>query len=141
MVGDPNEFRRDWRLLWLASIADLSDLDAQHQRWLDPAADPSGSYVGFVENYYGILLLSAGYEGGVASGYLSRAEAAAVEPFNRALAGYRPPRGSNAEPTRILDDAAWHHVVAAARRARDKLAELLACPAERAALAGATDGR
>ena len=136
MQTDPNDVRRSWRLHWLGAVGDLTDLERQNSVWLDRAAVPHRGFSAFLEAYYDALTWSAGYEGALASGYVSRSEYAALEPFVRALDGYRTPRGDSRGDAGILADPAWHHVIAAGRRAKAKLLPLIGDPDERARLEG-----
>ena len=133
-MADPEHeasLRKSWRTRWLGSLEELGDIAMQRATWLNPAnSNPHYSYVEYRECYFTDLDLSDGYSPLVADGYVSNAEAEAVEPFHRLFKAYGTPTGDSYDHAAILADLRWLEIADAARAAADRLADLLAYPEE-----------
>jgi hypothetical protein len=130
-------FRRGWRLNWLSMIHNISSLELQTARWLDPRnTNPYWTYVEFVCSYFYNLALQDGYEGALQLGLVSRQECDIVKDLHAALGEHEAPNGDNYDHAAILSDPAWHRVVTLAEAARNSLLQTLEDPNERVALSG-----
>ena len=79
--------------------------------------------------YWDDLGLAEGYSARLQEGLLSEAEAEAVAELHEHISTYQPESPANHEA--ILDDPDWEQVVAAAKRAKASLLNLLSEPVER----------
>lgn len=118
------------------SVAELGDLAHQRATWLDPEMqNPHFSYVEFVECFYDAC---GGLDAGlvkdapdapfsrlVREGILSSEERDLLWEVHLALAAYQEPDG-HYNHAAILDDPAWHSVVAVASSVTATLQSLLA---------------
>jgi hypothetical protein len=116
----------NWRSNWLQLIAHLSDIDLQRERWLNPGQYPSQywSFAEFFCMYFDDLGLGAGYEGLVASGNVTAAEAAILQDLHASLSAYESPTGNDYDQAAILADKKWAAVVSLAAQAREQLQNL-----------------
>ena len=116
----------NWRSSWLQLIAHFSNIDLQRERWLNPAQYPSPywSFAEFFCMYFDDLGLGAGYEGLVASGNVTAAEAAILQDLHASLSAYESPTGNDYDHAAILADPKWAAIVSSAAQARDQLQNL-----------------
>ena len=92
------ELRRGWRLRWLTSIQSFSDRATQERRWLDPAEEnPHFSYIECMCVYFDDVLWGEdeAYKKRLASGYVSKAEVAAVSVFHVLADAHQSPNGDD----------------------------------------------
>ncbi len=106
------------RSAWFSSVAEISSIGLQRRTWLDRTnRNPHWSYIEFVSSYPDRDQLEQGRR----EGWLSAGEFEALEGLRGAVAGYAAPKGDVYDNNAVLDDPAWHAVVAAAERARRRL--------------------
>jgi hypothetical protein len=132
-MTDEAFFRRNWRLQWLSSIEEFTNIEIQRQAWLNASnANPHYSYVEYRCCYFDDLGLSRdqGYATCLANGLVSEDEVKAVLGFHQALSNYMPPPGEGFEGQRILADPFWEAVVEAAKASREELLRILTSPQE-----------
>ncbi len=131
------DIRRVWRLHWLACVQEFADADEQRKRWLDLTnTNPHWSFVEIISCYFDDALHGQGYAYLMGEGLVSQLEADAVASLHRLLERYKPPGGDSYDHARILEDASWGEVTAAAAETVAKLLRILVDPAERAACKG-----
>ena len=119
--------------MWLARFSEFADESLQRRSWLGdpPNESPHWSYVEWMCCYFDDCSLSEGYETFVDQGFVSPAEAKAVLDFHQAASDYNAPNDDDYDHVAILDDPAWHRVIALAQVARERLLALVEKPDER----------
>ena len=129
-----NEWRKNWRLNWLGSLANLADIELQ-QRWLDRRiTNPAWSYIEFMcKDFDGLGCSDDGYKEKIRSGFVTQDEHDCIRDFHRALDDYKAPNGDY-DALAILDDPVWQKIVTAGHRSIVKLEKLITEPEEKAAL-------
>lgn len=106
------------RSAWFSSVVEIASLGLQRRTWLDRTnRNPHWSYIEFVSSYPDREQL----ERARADGWISASEFGALEDLRAAIAEYAAPNGDVYDNENILDDPAWHEVVAAAERTRGRL--------------------
>jgi hypothetical protein len=119
--------RRDWFL----SVQEISDIQLQRRTWLDPNnRNPHWSYIELCCCYPADDQL----EDGRRWEYLSVEELELLQKLGNALAVHQAPGGNGYDNAAIVDDPAWHEVVALAEHVRHSLLALVDDPLERRAL-------
>ena len=135
------EGRKNWREQWLSSIQEISDLEFQKIAWLDGSnTNPHFSFVEYFCCYFDDLGLADGYGDAIGEGLVSSEEFAAVEEYHLIADKYKSP-SNDYDHQAILTDPSWLEVVAAARTAQKRLAELIVDAEERRILLEAPDWR
>jgi hypothetical protein len=121
------------RTSWFGSVSEISDIDLQRRSWLDPTnQNPHWSFIEFVSSYPDHhQILQARQDG-----WLSAKEAEILDGLRPLLDGYSPPRDNPYDNLGVLDDPAWHSIVAAASRAKERLLSITNDQRERAVLLG-----
>lgn len=110
------------RLLWLASIEEVANLELQRVSWLNPTnTNPHWSYIEVVECYFEQFDLRNGYGYAVENGIVSSSEAAVADTFHALFSAYEPPQGGSYNDAAILADPKWHAVSAAANMAWENI--------------------
>jgi len=109
---------RSLRRDWFGCVQDLSDLDLQRRKWLDPAnTNPHWSYIEFCCSYpAGSQLADA-----LARGWLAASEFEILSKLGQAISAHSAPGGDDYDNAAVLKDPAWHEVVEAAKRTRQQL--------------------
>jgi hypothetical protein len=131
------DIRRVWRLNWLGCLQEFSDVNEQRRNWLDPmSTNPHWSFVEIMSCYFDDALYGQGYAYLMSQGLVSQQEADAVATLHRLLERYKPPGGASYAHARILEDASWGEVTAAAAETVSELLKILVDPTERAACKG-----
>jgi hypothetical protein len=136
-MTDEAFLRRTWRLQWLGSIEEFTNIEIQRRAWLNADhTNPHYSYTEYRCCYFDDLGLSGdqGYATCLTEGFICEDEFQAVSGFHQALSNYMPPPGEGFEGQRILADPAWEAVVEAAKACREELLRILTDPQEITAL-------
>jgi hypothetical protein len=121
------------RCAWFCSVREISDIGLQRRTWLDLTnRNPHWSYIEFCSSYPADDQL----QDGVHWCYLSAEEFETLRELHSALVGHEAPNGNDYDNAAILNDPAWHNVVALAERTRQRLLESVEEPIERQALLG-----
>lgn len=131
------EQRQYWRLHWLSSLQEFTDISVQTTRWVNPEeTNPHYSFVECMCCYFddADLAEQESYERRIAGGYLTPEEASAVAEFHLLADQYHSPGGDDYDTAAILSDPAWRKVVEAAQRAQARLLLLLTDAIEVSAL-------
>lgn len=101
----------------------------QRATWLNPQnCNPHYTFVEFAECYFDDLAITdaeGGYRARIADGLLTADEAEAVEAFHGLFDRYKSPDGDDYNHEAILNDPAWHDVVAAAQSAKCALLAII----------------
>jgi hypothetical protein len=110
------ETRQIIRRNWLCALEEIADLELQRRTWVDPTNtnNPHWSYIEFICSYPSSEELADAPK----KGYLSLREAEILTDFRRILVSHKPPAGDAWDNEAVLNDPAWHQVVAAARNAK-----------------------
>jgi hypothetical protein len=133
-LDEQRDVRTDWRLRWLASLAELSDVELQ-LRWVDRRiTNPHWSFVEFVSCYF-TDVPDSGYEALIRRGVVSDAEYRCVRDFHEHLAAYQAPKGDFDAET-ILRDPRWQQIVSLGKLSVLALAPILGDQDERDTLLG-----
>lgn len=129
------DIRSVWRLHWLACLQEFANVDEQRTHWLDLMnTNPHWSFVEIMSCYFDDALHGQGYAYLISEGLVSQREADAVASLHRLLERYKPLGGDSYDHARILEDASWGEVIAAAAEAVAELSKILVDPTERGAL-------
>ena len=121
------------RRWWFGSVHEIADLDLQRRTWLDiKNENPHWSLVEFVASYPDDDQL----QHALAQNCLTSDEFDILSNFRRILVEYSPPGGKYYDHAAVLDDPAWHSVVAAAEHARQQLLSMTSNKQEQAMLLG-----
>ena len=122
---------RSW---WFCLVSEIADIDLQRRMWLDHTNEnPHWSYVEFASSYPDHdQILHARRQG-----WLTTGEFEILRELRQVLGAYCPPGGNHYDNDAVLDDPAWHVVVKAAARAKQRLLSITADQRERAVLLGA----
>lgn len=114
MPNEPDEtLAPRLRGCWFSSVQEISDLDLQRRQWLDPAnSNPHWSYIEFVESYPS----SGQHRDALTRGWLSEHEFNVLSDLRQRLSEHSAPQGDDYENAAVLNDPAWHAVVASAQR-------------------------
>jgi hypothetical protein len=121
------------RTSWFGLVAEIADLDLQRRTWLDKAnRNPHWSYVEFVCSFPDDDQLEHAHR----AGWLSKRELEILGGLHRVLDAHSPPGGDDYANAAVLDDPAWHAVVATAEHARQQLLAIVLNRSERAILQG-----
>lgn len=121
------------RRSWFGQVNELSDIALQRRTWLDTTNEnPHWSYVEFVCSYPDRdQLLDA-----LKNDWLTLGEFEILSELGRLLDSYSPPGGNDYGHAAVLDDPAWHSIVDAAERARQRLLSTTSDRQEREMLLG-----
>ena len=120
------------RRWWFGSVYEISDIEYQRQTWLAPPTEsPHWSYVEFRCSYPAAdqLLFARDH------GRLRAEEFELLAALHNALIS-KAPRGNDYDNRAVLEDPAWHAVIAVADRIRQQLLTLTVDPIERSYLMG-----
>jgi hypothetical protein len=119
---------------WFGSVYELSDVELQRQTWLDLTnINPHWSYIEFVECYPLPEQLEDAFE----HGWLTQREFEILTDLGGVVSSHEAPNGDGYDSAAVLDDPAWHRVIAAARQAKQMLLPLVQDTKERDILLGA----
>lgn len=138
-LEDVKRRRRSFRLEWLRSIYEISDIELQRCSWLD--RDNGGthwSFFEFVQCYFDCFGAARhrGYDWALGQACVTGPEVAAVIQLHRTLEQYAPPGDDCDAHEAILADPHWAAIVSEAQRARQRLLALLKDSDERRILNG-----
>jgi len=104
---EDQELRRSWRLLWLSSINELTDIDLQRATWLDMEnLNPHWTYVEFMCSYFDDSHTENNYESPLKWGFLSEEEFTAIQRWHELLDAYEEPV-EYYDHKGILEDEKW----------------------------------
>ncbi|SED53817.1 hypothetical protein SAMN05519104_3762 [Rhizobiales bacterium GAS188] len=121
------------RRWWFGSVYEIADIGFQRRTWLNPPTpSPHWSYVEFCESYPSADQLQFART----RGHLSTEEFELLAALGNAIARHKPPGGDWYAHLAILEDPAWHVVVAMAEQIRRQLLTLTDDPIERSYLLG-----
>lgn len=106
------ELRRSWRLRWLDSINELTDIDLQRATWLEDMENlnPHWTYGEFMCCYFDDSFAENNDEGPLKWGFLSEEEFTAIQRWHELLDAYEEPV-EYYDPKGILEDEKWLQVV------------------------------
>lgn len=123
---------RSW---WYCLVSEISDIDLQRRTWLDRTnQNPHWSYVEFVSSFPDHDQISHAHQ----QGRLTAGEFKILDELGRVIDAYSPPRNDHYDNAAVLDDPAWHSVVKAADRAKQRLLSIATDQHEREMLSGST---
>ena len=121
------------RRLWFGSVYEIADVEYQRRTWLTPPdSSPHWSYVEFCCSYPDASQLQFARD----RGHLSAKEFELLAALDEALVSHKAPGGNDYAHRTILEDPAWHAVVAIAEGIRQQLLTLTVDPMERRYLMG-----
>ncbi|UCN01504.1 hypothetical protein LCX93_06185 [Sulfurimonas sp. SWIR-19] len=113
------ELKQRWRLYWITTIFEFSNLKLQEMAWVYPQTAKwpedevwSSSFDECISAYFEILALDDAYEKAVRHANVSKQEADHAKKFHQLAAFYMEP---DANPQEILQDEEWLRVVSAAK--------------------------
>ncbi|MFG1179667.1 hypothetical protein V5F31_06620 [Xanthobacter sp. V7C-4] len=126
-----SEERTLLRKLIFWSVNELADLPLQRRTWLNPPTpSPHWTYVEFCCSYPDFEQLTFYRDHNI----ISADEFEALTPLYDAIIAHAPPGSRLYDHVAILDDPAWHEVVALAERVRQRIIALVSDPDERQCL-------
>ncbi|NVO30731.1 hypothetical protein [Hymenobacter lapidiphilus] len=115
-----------WRSMWLSSIAELTNLDLQIEKWLDASnANPHWGYVEFMCCYFDDVFQGRKYEDFLSDGWISEAEYDCVKDWHELLDAHKAPNNENYNDLAIVNDLEWRRIVAIGVIAKEQLIKLL----------------
>ena len=124
------------RRWWFGSVYEIADIEYQRRTWLTPPTrSPHWSYVEFCCSYPDADQLQFARD----HGHLSAKEFELLAALHHALIPHKAPRGNDYDNRAVLEDPAWHAVIAKAERIRQQFLTLIVDPIERSYLMGQTD--
>lgn len=114
-----------------SSVSELADIALQRRTWLDAAnTNPHWTYIEFCCSYPDLEQLAFNRDHNI----ISAEEFEALTPLCDAIVSHDPPDNRLRDHVAILDDPAWHQVIALAERVRQRLIVLVSNPDERQCL-------
>ena len=109
------------RRWWFGSVYEIADIDFQRRTWLTPPTEsPHWTFVEFVCSYPDAGQLQHARD----HGHLDAKEFELLANLGRALSSYKAPLGNVYDHSAVLEDPAWHALVAKAERTRQQLLTL-----------------
>jgi hypothetical protein len=129
----PANVAANLRRQWFESVYEIADMEYQRRTWLTPPdSGPHWSYVEFCCSYPGVDQLQFARD----RGHLSAKEFELLAALDEALISYQAPGLNDYDSRAVLEDPAWHAVVAKAERIRQQILTLTVDPIERSYLIG-----
>ncbi len=131
LSGVISEDLANLRRQWFGSVYEIADMEYQRRTWLTPPnSSPHWSYVEFCCSYPDANQLQSARD----HGYLSAKEFELLTALDEALISHRAT--DDYDNRAILEDPAWHAVVATAQHIRKQLLTLTVDPIEKSYLMG-----
>jgi hypothetical protein len=131
LSGVISEDLANLRRQWFGSVYEIADMEYQRRTWLTPPnSSPHWSYVEFCCSYPDANQLQSARD----HGYLSAKEFELLTTLDEALISHRAT--DDYDNRAILEDSAWHAVVAKAQHIRKQLLTLTVDPIEQSYLMG-----
>ena len=119
------ELKQRWRLYWIHTIFEFSNIKWQKSSWIDLK---TSSFEECISAYFDILALDDAYKKALQAGNVSDEEVQNAQEFHKLITFYIEPSDNAQE---ILNDKEWQNIVRAAKDFWHYLKESLTSTRER----------